>query len=346
MDFEYGRKKNLFIKALSTIGEWFKRIFNRKEFFTLMVVPHTSEKPVRSLKFSKLLVSSFVLLNIIMFTVVCIFGFSYRSLTNDLNKKRAEYEILQTQKEQDEKKLQEYRANETVIKDKIEILKDLESKLKDIIESKGSTPQSLNTDIPALASRGSGGALYSEDSPLATSYNGEGTTEEFESFEEMYQTVDEMVNLVDQRVEELNAAIEKAEKLEKIMRAKPSVLPTTGHITSTFGYRKNPFTNRGREFHSGIDIANKKGTPIKASGDGVVVFAGRDGGYGKVVKIDHQNGYVSIYGHNSELKVEVGDKVSRGQVIALMGSTGRSTGSHCHFEVQLHGKPIDPKDVK
>jgi murein DD-endopeptidase MepM/ murein hydrolase activator NlpD len=161
----------------------------------------------------------------------------------------------------------------------------------------------------------------------------------------MYSTVDELVQEVDINIEELNDAIVKAEKAEKVQRSKPLVLPTYGRITSGFGYRRNPF-GRGYEFHTGIDIANSKGTPIKASGDGIVTNAGWESGYGYLVKINHQNGYESLYGHNSKILVRVGQEVERGQVIAYMGSTGRSTGNHSHFEVRLNGKAINPYDVK
>ena len=115
--------------------------------------------------------------------------------------------------------------------------------------------------------------------------------------------------------------------------------PTSGTITSQYGYR-NIFG--GSSFHGGIDIANSYGTDIVAADGGVVVYAGWMSGYGYLVQIDHQNGYVTYYGHNSKLLVSVGDKVFKGQHIAEMGSTGRSTGSHCHFEVRLNGERQNP----
>lgn len=115
--------------------------------------------------------------------------------------------------------------------------------------------------------------------------------------------------------------------------------PTHGNITSRFGYRK---IFGGTSYHSGIDIANKKGTDITASDGGIVTYAGWMSGYGYLVEIDHQNGYVTRYGHNSEILVSKGDKVFQGQHIAEMGSTGRSTGNHCHFEVRYKGERQDP----
>ena len=118
--------------------------------------------------------------------------------------------------------------------------------------------------------------------------------------------------------------------------------PTSGSITSKYGYR-NIFG--GSSFHGGIDIANSYGTDIVAADGGVVCYAGWMSGYGYLVQIDHQNGYVTYYGHNSSLLVSVGDKVFKGQHIAEMGSTGRSTGNHCHFEVRVNGERTNPMNL-
>lgn len=117
--------------------------------------------------------------------------------------------------------------------------------------------------------------------------------------------------------------------------------PTRGRISSNFGWRKNPFGKR-RVFHSGLDIAAPRGTAIKAPADGTVVHSGWMGGYGRAIVISHSKGLTTLYGHCSKLLVGRGAKVSRGQTIALVGSTGRSTGNHLHFEVRVGGKPQNP----
>jgi len=126
------------------------------------------------------------------------------------------------------------------------------------------------------------------------------------------------------------------------LRATPSILPARGWISSEFGYRVNPFSG-SKTFHAGIDIANFTGTPVYATADGLVSYAGPRGGYGNVVQIDHGFGIVTRFGHNSKLLVSVGKRIRRGEKIAEIGSTGRSTAPHCHYEVVLNGRPVNPR---
>jgi len=115
-----------------------------------------------------------------------------------------------------------------------------------------------------------------------------------------------------------------------------------GWVSSGFGYRNDPFNGR-RAFHGGIDIAGKPGAPIKAVADGVVTFAGVKAGYGLMVEINHGNGYVTRYAHTLAKLVEVGERIRKGEFIAVIGSTGRSTGTHLHFELVHNGRTINPR---
>ena len=121
------------------------------------------------------------------------------------------------------------------------------------------------------------------------------------------------------------------------------IWPLGGPVTSEFGWRTHPIFGSQR-FHSGIDIGGDYGLPICAAQSGVVIEAGWIGGYGNTVMIDHGGGIVTLYGHNESLAVGVGQQVGQGQVIAYCGSTGNSTGPHCHFEVRLGGEPVSPWD--
>ena len=117
----------------------------------------------------------------------------------------------------------------------------------------------------------------------------------------------------------------------------------TSNITSIFGWRIHPIFGEGRG-HTGVDIGASYGSSVVAANPGRVIYAGWYGGYGNCVQIDHGGGVVTLYGHNSSLNVSVGQQVSRGQTIAYIGSTGYSTGPHCHFEVILDGVRVDPLD--
>jgi len=118
----------------------------------------------------------------------------------------------------------------------------------------------------------------------------------------------------------------------------PSIWPTTGVVSSPYGLRWG-----GTDFHPGMDIANDMGTPIVATADGVVEYAGwNSGGYGNMVDINHGNGIMTRYGHASQVVVSTGQQVKRGQLIAYMGSTGFSTGPHVHYEVHVHGNRVNP----
>ena len=121
----------------------------------------------------------------------------------------------------------------------------------------------------------------------------------------------------------------------------PSIWPVNGTITSNFGYRGNPIGG-GTGYHEGLDIAVDYGTPVRATASGKVTMAGWVDGYGNLVEINHGGGFVTRYGHNSMLLVVVGQEVKTGDIIALAGSTGRSTGPHCHYEVRVNGTPTDP----
>jgi murein DD-endopeptidase MepM/ murein hydrolase activator NlpD len=124
--------------------------------------------------------------------------------------------------------------------------------------------------------------------------------------------------------------------------AAPSGWPVrAGYISSTFGFRKDPFRGRGA-FHKGLDFAGVRGSPVLAVAEGVVTFSGRQSGYGNLVEIRHPDGKVTRYGHCDRLLVKEGASIDRGQTIATLGSTGRSTGPHVHFEVLIGGKQVNP----
>ncbi len=157
---------------------------------------------------------------------------------------------------------------------------------------------------------------------------------------ERIETLDSAADVGTERFEDLLDGI--GEK-HNMLACRPSVRPTTGYVTSAFGRRRSPFTGE-TEMHSGLDIANRRGTPVMASADGTVVTASRKGALGKVIEISHGYGMVTRYGHLDRFAKSVGDRVKRGEVVGFMGDTGRSTGPHLHYEVHLNGAPLNPED--
>ena len=151
----------------------------------------------------------------------------------------------------------------------------------------------------------------------------------------------------------LAALVVKTARLEREMRdyedllrrrgMTPSIWPVSGKLESGMGGRRNPFGGRGFEYHEGQDIDASYGTPVMVAAGGTITIAGRQRGYGNVIYVDHGAGLSTRYGHLSEIDVKIGQTVTRGQTIGLVGSTGRSTGPHLHYEVRINNQPVDPR---
>lgn len=159
----------------------------------------------------------------------------------------------------------------------------------------------------------------------------------------VYQLLDELDALIEDRDHQLSVLDQQITALDLRSEAYVRGRPVKwGWLSSGFGYRTDPF-NGSRAWHSGVDFAGKEGGDVVAVAAGVVTESGQRHGYGNMVEISHGDGVVTRYAHNEKNLVAVGDVVTKGEVIALMGSTGRSTGPHVHFEVLRHGKAIDPE---
>jgi murein DD-endopeptidase MepM/ murein hydrolase activator NlpD len=226
------------------------------------------------------------------------------------------------------KQLKAFAADINSLKSKLVDLKSFEEKIRNVanIEENadqenlfgvgGSIPEDFDTQIPITEKYNS---LIREMHEQTQQFNLAAINQK-KSFESLFN------NLEDQR---------------NLLAATPAIRPTDGWISSTFGYRTSPFTGL-REFHNGLDIATQKGTPILAAADGVVTFAGTKGLMGKLIVIDHGYGMVTRYAHIHKMLKKCGDAVKKGDTIALVGNTGRSTGSHLHYEVHLDGIPVNP----
>jgi murein DD-endopeptidase MepM/ murein hydrolase activator NlpD len=148
------------------------------------------------------------------------------------------------------------------------------------------------------------------------------------------------------RMENLDTSFDRLEQAWgerlKVLASTPSLAPVSGFFSDGFGWRRDPIDG-AREFHKGVDIVASTGTPVRASADGLVTAAGRMSGYGEMIQLVHGFGMSTRYGHLSKVMVTPGQRVKRGDVIGLVGSTGRSTGPHLHYEVFRAGVQVDPR---
>ena len=151
------------------------------------------------------------------------------------------------------------------------------------------------------------------------------------------------LSLFEQTEPNLSRLVADLEELRALEAALPAEWPATGTLTSGFGWRRNPMGG-GWKFHSGLDISNRRGTPIYAPAPGKVIRAYYNSGYGRMVEVDHGFGITTVYAHCTILRVKEGQLVQSGDLLGTIGTTGRSTGPHLHFEVRLDGHAVDPLD--
>ena len=186
---------------------------------------------------------------------------------------------------------------------------------------------------PAVRSRAMGGG--STNSPIASSVLAPTLVSPEDTFGSLRDVLGRLGN-------RLAAAQDDLGRRTELLSATPSIWPAQGALSATFGRRESPFGSGGSEFHSGLDITGDRGQPVFATADGVVEFTGWNGDYGNMVTINHSFGLVTRYAHLSTMLVRAGDRVERGQTIAQIGTTGRVTGPHLHYELLVNGQLADP----
>jgi murein DD-endopeptidase MepM/ murein hydrolase activator NlpD len=245
------------------------------------------------------------------------------SLTSELDRKGEEIEFYREQ-------IASFTEQINELKDRIGALSEFEKKIR--VVANIVTP---DHDVDQL---GVGGSLPEDIDPMEAMKKDQAAV-----LREMHEQVDQLHAASALQAESLDALLGSLEVKKNLLACTPSIRPTEGWVSSSFGRRRSPFTGR-KELHTGLDIANRAGTPIVASADGVVRFVGQKGLLGKLVVIDHGHGLVSRYGHLGEGLVKKGERVKRGDVIAKMGNTGRSTGPHLHYEIRLNGVAVNPSN--
>lgn len=298
----------------------------QKRYLSIVFVPHSSNR-VKVLRFN-----SFYLKLTAFFTVlVCVFVFGglyisrllgenevLRKNVSDLYVTAAEQnKLLQIKSEEIETLRNESAAFREIVNDRIEEFTEKFNKLTD--------------------------EYLKDRSPIA-SRSGERTETAFASDMRGLKTSLDRLSMLYSRSDLPDADIEAAEeKINAFMEVIPTLWPLEGRITDEYGYRKDPFNGK-RKFHTGLDIAADTGTPVKAAAGGTVTSVYYTYATGRTVVIDHGNGFVTLYGHCSKILVEPGQQVKKGEEIAKVGNTGRSTGPHLHLEIQLYGSAIDPME--
>lgn len=300
-------------------AENIKKQLSRK--LTVMLIPHSDIRPIR-LNFS----ISFLVLLAVGWTGLTVWSGYIASRHVDYWKAKADESALRAKVwyfSQEMKKSREYldRVRETEIA--LQNLLNMKSK-KAIVESEGALGGPTGKDRRLLVDLMSGRRVQ----PTLEDMNSQLAV--------VNQTQSDLLSHFD----DISKYIQDQ---REIFRATPMGWPADGRLTSTFGRRHDPFNRaESKEYHQGLDIANVQGTPIYATADGLVQVASWQGGYGRLVVIDHGRSYKTYYAHNSELLVKRGETVKRGQLIARMGTSGHSTGHHLHYEVWHKGRVVNP----
>lgn len=301
-----------------------KKRKHQKRYWSIMLVPH-STNDIKVFKISSIKYKLLALGAIIATVIICT-SFTVTSLVNEnryLSQKISSANILTREQalliEKNEKEismLEQQKINQSKMTEEFKTLyKDLTHKY---IE------ENMN-DVVATRSTGRDDRSFVENATKLKS-------------------ILEDLEKINDSDEEIKTGLEDTqEKLMEYMNVVPTLWPTTGNISSGFGYRTDPiyFTRR---FHYGIDISAPHGREIKSSASGKVILSDWHGNYGNTVIVDHGRGITTLYAHCSKLLVNAGETVGKGDVIALVGSTGKSTGSHLHFEVRIYDTPVDPME--
>ena len=256
------------------------------------------------------------------------------------NALHAENELYRSQLKMADEKMQ-------ALENKAKTVEKISGQLQELVRTNGGTvPENTGmgtggiggaSTVPDIAK--TAGDKKEDDEKIAVS---ETPGELLKEMRRLDERLDKQIRLVVAlRSEFMNQAYGAVSSVVNPTAETPNIWPVAGPISSYYGYRTSP-GGIGSTFHDGVDIAGDYGTPISATAAGTVTQAGWVGGYGYLVEVKHADGIVTRYGHNSAVLVYEGQHVDQGSMIALMGSTGNSTGPHCHYEVRIHGEAVDP----
>ena len=235
------------------------------------------------------------------------------------------------------KEIQAFSEKISTLKDELFALKEYETRVRELADINDWEKGDKEGNQEEKKNLGVGGPL-----PEDTNTNVDLEKKHGQLIDEMHQQADELKLSSARQGEEIRDLLKELLEKQKRVNCTPSIRPVKGRTTSKFGYRRSAFTNK-REYHKGYDIGAPRGTPVVATADGVIKFVGRKGSFGKMVVVDHRYGYTTCYAHVSKIMKNKGDRVKRGDTIALVGNTGRSTGPHVHYEILKKGVAVNPQ---
>lgn len=338
---------------------------NYKSSYTFMMIPN-DEDNVKTYRFPKWIVKAIILLMIFILLVSSYFVHSFVSIKGEYAKKTKDMETLEVVNNNQKKQIIELQIHTENINSELQsytenINSELQSYTQNINEKINSL-NALENEVRGLVGLSTDGVDY-ENEELSILYSQANTEIELPSRSGMnrrnidssleydqsvvLQQIGKDLTAIEENLsqEEDNYLILKDDVSMQLdyLAAKPTAWPTNGRVTSSFGKRRAPMRGASTN-HMGIDIANKYGSPIIAAGKGEVTFAGWKAGLGYTVILSHGYGFDTLYGHNSKINVEVGQEVEKGQIIARLGNSGKSTGPHVHFEIHVNGNPVDPME--
>ncbi len=281
--------------------------------FSVIFIPEGDSK-VRRVRIQSGIVKSIFCCCFVAFGLFAFFAYSYFNLTVD----RDELQRLRVATSQQRQTLQHLVADLEEVHRQMSALADTEARVRQLANLEV-IPQGIPVAIGGLPE-----------------------VEPIEGVDDIQRQINQLQVEIELRRQSQEGARNLLNDQVSLSRATPKGWPTKGWLTSYFGMRKSPFTGK-RVMHEGLDIAANTGTPVIATADGIVARVRYSPGYGKMVIIDHGYGYRTIFAHNSKILVEAGERIKRGDVVAKVGNTGQSTGSHLHYELRLNGVPIDPR---
>ena len=291
-----------------------------KRFYTVLILPDATST-TRKLHITKTVVTIVSSLTAVSVLAFAFFLYQYVNLNVRL------LELKQLRQEASDKKY--LAAKVSQLEEELGRLRELDHKLRVVAGLDSSTEQASG-----LAQGGAG--VLSRTALLEAVKKGSGRLADWVTRD--LEALGREITSRERSFRELKTLLEEK---RSVLASTPTIWPVRGLITAGYGYRVSPFTGQ-REMHEGLDIAAPHRTPIAATADGVVSFAGPLAAFGNVVFINHGHGFTTFYAHTSSIRVKEGKSVKRGDVIAHVGTSGRTTGPHVHYEVQLNGTTVNP----